>query len=212
MQFAPEPPPTVGWTHEKQVSGTIYVLLSTTLTKKNGPLSDLVFEMIHFATCFFLFFFYFLCAYVRFTAHKFRFSTRRNKPSNGKRVDHQQQIINSKGVVFGYRLLLLRSVKCKFGHRQGSYIKRSVALNYTRTYIQTAVCFIDILYLLLHVFILFRNFFSFFRCENIVKYKIKNFHPALINWSRRDGKKFTWVATPLSCTDVWVCTTMCIIL
>lgn len=56
VQFAPEPPPTVGWTHEKQVSGTIYVLLSTTLTKKNGPLSDLVFEMIHFATCFFFFF------------------------------------------------------------------------------------------------------------------------------------------------------------
>lgn len=37
VQFAPEPPPTVGWTHEKQVSGTIYVLFSTTLTKKNGP-------------------------------------------------------------------------------------------------------------------------------------------------------------------------------
>lgn len=36
VQFAPEPPPTVGWTHEKQVSGTIYVLFSTTLTKKNG--------------------------------------------------------------------------------------------------------------------------------------------------------------------------------
>lgn len=53
MQFAPEPPPTVGWTHEKQVSGTIYVLFSTTLTKKNGSFSDLVFEMIHFVTCFF---------------------------------------------------------------------------------------------------------------------------------------------------------------
>lgn len=131
VQFAPEPPPTVGWTHEKQVSkNNLYVLFSTTLTKKNGgPFSDSVLEMIHFATWLFFFFFFFpMCVCVRFTAHKFRFSTRRNKPGNGKRVDHQQQIINSKGVVFGYRLLLLRSVKCKFSHCQGSYIKRFVAL------------------------------------------------------------------------------------
>jgi hypothetical protein len=33
IQFAPEPPPTVGWTHEKQVSETI-------LTKKNSHLSN----------------------------------------------------------------------------------------------------------------------------------------------------------------------------
>lgn len=127
VQFAPEPPPTVGWRHEKQVSGTIYVLFSTTLTKKNGPFR------IWFSKWYVLLhvFFFFSCVCVRFTAHKFRFSTRRNKPGNGKRVDHQQQIINSKGVVFRYRLLLLRSVKCKFGHRQGSYIKRLVALNYT---------------------------------------------------------------------------------
>jgi len=26
VQFAPEPPPTIGWMHEKQVSGTIYGL------------------------------------------------------------------------------------------------------------------------------------------------------------------------------------------
>lgn len=131
VQFAPEPPPTVGWTHEKQVSGTIYVVFSTTLTKKNGPFSDLVFEMIYILLHEFLFFFsVFIFApecVRRFTAHKFRFSARRNKPGNGKRVDHQQQIINSEGVVFGYRLLLLRSVKCKFSLSQGSYIKRLVA-------------------------------------------------------------------------------------
>lgn len=86
--------------------------------------------------CYMVFFFVCVrvCVCVWFTAHKFRFSARRNKPGNGKRVDHQQQIINSKGVVFRYRLLLLRSVKCKFGHRQGSYIKRLEALNYTRKY------------------------------------------------------------------------------
>jgi len=131
VQFAPEPPPTVGWTHEKQVSGTIYVLFSTTLTKKNGPFR------IWFSKWYVLLhvFFFFMNVCVRFTAHKFRFSARRNKPGNGKRVNHQQQIINSKGVVFRYWLLLLRSVKCKFGHHQGSYIKRLVALNYTWKYI-----------------------------------------------------------------------------
>lgn len=60
MQFVPEPPPTVGWTHEKQVSGTIYMVFSTTLTKKNGPFSDMVFQNdIHFTTyilCFSVFF------------------------------------------------------------------------------------------------------------------------------------------------------------
>lgn len=79
VQFAPEPPPTVGWTHEKQVSGEadiytmcIYVLcvycvraavLHYIYSRQRRWLrrmvfSDLVFEMIHFATwCFFLFFF-----------------------------------------------------------------------------------------------------------------------------------------------------------
>lgn len=58
VQFAPEPPPTVGWTHEKQVSGTIYVLFFDNVDEEEWFFFGFGFRNDTF--CYMVFFFFFL--------------------------------------------------------------------------------------------------------------------------------------------------------